>query len=123
MIVVGLMSGTSADGVDAALVDIRGVGHRLTIKPLGHYGHTYAPRLRERILSVAERGTVADVCHLNAWLGEVFAKTVQTAIARSHVLPKQVKLIGSHGQTIHHLPVPPSDNSNPRPLLVSCRSN
>jgi len=109
MIVVGLMSGTSADGVDAALVDIRGTGHRLTIKLLGHYGRAYAPRLREHILSVAEHGTVAEVCHLNAWLGEVFAKAVQTAIARSSVSPKQVKLIGSHGQTVHHLPVPQAE--------------
>jgi len=109
MIVVGLMSGTSADGVDAALVDIRGTGHRLTIKLLEHYGRAYSPRLREHILYVAERGTVADVCHLNAWLGEVFAKAVQTAITRSHVSPKQVQLIGSHGQTVHHLPVPKAE--------------
>ena len=68
MIVVGLMSGTSADGVDAAVVDIRGIGHRLTIKLLGHYGRAYPPRLRQRILHVAERGAVAEVCHLNALL-------------------------------------------------------
>ena len=106
MIVVGLMSGTSADGVDAAIVDIRGIGHRLTIKLLGHYGRAYPPRLRQRILHVAERGTVAEVCHLHALLGEVFAKTVQAAMTRSGVVPKQVKLIGSHGQTVHHLPQP-----------------
>jgi len=106
MIVVGLMSGTSADGVDAAVVDIRGIGHRLTIKLLGHYGRAYPPRLRQHILHVAERGTVAEVCHLHALLGEVFAKTVQAAMTRSGVVPKQVKLIGSHGQTVHHLPQP-----------------
>ncbi|MEC4681616.1 MAG: anhydro-N-acetylmuramic acid kinase [Nitrospirota bacterium] len=110
MIVVGLMSGTSADGVDAAVVDIRGTGHRLAIKLLGHYGRSYPPRLRQHILHVAERGTVAEVCHLNAWLGEVFAKTVHTAITRSQVSPKQVKLIGSHGQTVHHLPVPKAES-------------
>ena len=109
MIVVGLMSGTSADGVDAAVVDVRGIGHRLTIKLLGHYGRAYPPRLRQRILHVAERGTVAEVCHLNALLGEVFAKTVQVAITGSGVEPKQVKLIGSHGQTVHHLPEPKAD--------------
>ncbi len=106
MIVVGLMSGTSADGVDAAIVDIRGTGHRLAIKLLGHYGRSYSPQLQQRILHVAERGTVAEVCHLNTLLGEVFAKTVHMAIIRSGVRPKQVKLIGSHGQTVHHLPEP-----------------
>ncbi len=104
MIVVGLMSGTSADGVDAAVVDIRGTGHRLDIKLLGHHGRSYSPRLRQRILHVAECGTVAEICHLNALLGEVFAKTVQVAITRCRVKPQQVKLIGSHGQTVHHLP-------------------
>ena len=83
MIVIGLMSGTSADGVDAAIVDIRGTGHRLAIKLLGHYGRSYPPPLRQRILHVAERGTVAEVCHLNTLLGEVFAKTVHvSAITR-----------------------------------------
>lgn len=106
MIVVGLMSGTSADGVDAAVVDIRGTGHRLRIKLLGHYGRSYSPHIQQRILHVAERGTVAEVCHLHALLGEVFAKAVLSAIPRCGVKPAQVKLIGSHGQTVHHLPEP-----------------
>ena len=104
MIVIGLMSGTSADGVDAAIVDIRGTGHRLAIKLLGHYGRSYSPQLQQKILHVAERGTVADVCHLHTLLGEVFAKAVLAALTRFGVRPQQVKLIGSHGQTIHHLP-------------------
>lgn len=106
MIVIGLMSGTSADGVDAAVVDIGGTGHRLGIKLLGHYGRSYSPQLRQRILHVAERGTVAEICHLHTLLGEVFAKTVLAALKRCGVPVKQVKLIGSHGQTIHHLPEP-----------------
>lgn len=106
MIVIGLMSGTSADGVDAAVVDIRGSGHRLDINLLGHYGHVYPPQLRQRILHVAECGTVAEVCHLNTLMGEIFANTVLAAITRCHVQSKQVKLIGSHGQTVHHLPEP-----------------
>jgi anhydro-N-acetylmuramic acid kinase len=109
MIVIGLMSGTSADGVDAAIVDIRGTGHRLSIKLLGHYGRSYPPQLQQRILHVAERGTVAEVCHLNTLLGEVFAKAVLAAITRCGVRSKQVKLIGSHGQTVHHLPEPTAE--------------
>jgi anhydro-N-acetylmuramic acid kinase len=109
MIVIGLMSGTSADGVDAAIVDIRGTGHRLAIKLLGHYGRSYPPQLQQKILHVAERGTVAEVCHLNALLGEVFAKAVLAAMTQCGVRSKQVKLIGSHGQTIHHLPQPKAE--------------
>ena len=106
MIVIGLMSGTSADGVDAAVVDIVGTGHRLGIKLLGHYGRSYPPQLRQRILQAAERGTVAEICHLHTVLGEVFGKTVLATIKQCGVPPKQVKLIGSHGQTVHHLPDP-----------------
>ena len=106
MIVVGLMSGTSADGVDAAVVNIRGTGQRLTIKLLRHYGYSYPHQLRQRILQVAERGTVAEICHLHTLLGEIFAKTVFKAISESGIRPTQVKLIASHGQTVHHLPIP-----------------
>ncbi len=106
MIVIGLMSGTSADGVDAAVVDIRKHGQSLAIKLLGHHGRSYPPQLQQRILQVAERGKVAEICHLNTLLGEVFAKTVLKAISECGVRPTQVELIGSHGQTIHHLPTP-----------------
>ncbi len=106
MIVIGLMSGTSADGVDAAVVDIRKHDQGLAIKLLGHHGRSYPPQLRQRILQVAERGRVAEICHLNTLLGEVFAKTVLKAISECGVRPTQVELIGSHGQTIYHLPTP-----------------
>ncbi|MEJ2231282.1 MAG: anhydro-N-acetylmuramic acid kinase [Nitrospirales bacterium] len=104
MIVVGLMSGTSADGVDAAVVDIQGTGHRLKAKLLKHVGRPYSPRLRQHILQICERGSVGQICHLNAVLGEVFAKAALLAIKYSRVSPQRVGLIGSHGQTIHHRP-------------------
>ncbi len=109
MIVVGLMSGTSADGVDAAVVDISQAGHRLDINFIGHYGRSYSPQLRQRILQVAERGTIKEICHLHTLLGEVFAKTVLAALSQYKVRSKQVKLIGSHGQTVHHLPEPTNE--------------
>ncbi|GJL69078.1 MAG: anhydro-N-acetylmuramic acid kinase [Nitrospirales bacterium] len=104
MIVVGLMSGTSADGVDAAVVDIRGSGHRLKSSLLKHVGRSYSPRLRQLILQSCEHGTVGQICHLNVVLGEVFAKTALLAIKHSGLSPQRVALIGSHGQTIHHRP-------------------
>jgi anhydro-N-acetylmuramic acid kinase len=103
---VGLMSGTSADGVDAAIVDIQGSGHRLTVNLLHHFGHPYSSKIRQFILQVSTQGSVEQVCHLNALLGEVFAKTVLLAIHRSGMAPQRVTLIGSHGQTLYHRPVP-----------------
>lgn len=104
MKVIGLMSGTSGDGVDAALVDIRGQGPSLRVRSLSHVTVPYSPTLSRRLLAVASSGTVAEICHLNAVVGEVFAKAALRLMQRSRVSPKTVKLIGSHGQTVHHLP-------------------
>jgi len=104
MKVVGLMSGTSGDGVDAALVEIRGDGLRLRVKPLAFALTPYPAALRQRVLQLATGGSVADVCHLNAVLGEWFAKAARRVIARAGLRPAQIALIGSHGQTVQHLP-------------------
>lgn len=102
--VIGLMSGTSGDGVDAALVRIRGRGLRLHVAPLAFATFPYPPALRGRLLHAALHGTVADLCHLNALLGEIFAKAALRVIRRAGLRPADVDLIGSHGQTVHHLP-------------------
>ncbi|MEE8126827.1 MAG: anhydro-N-acetylmuramic acid kinase [Nitrospirales bacterium] len=106
MIVVGLMSGTSADGVDAAVVDIQGTRHQLKVTLLGHYARPYSSALRQHVLQISEQGAVEEICHLNVVLGEVFAKTALLAIKHHQVSLKRVSLIGSHGQTIHHRPTP-----------------
>jgi anhydro-N-acetylmuramic acid kinase len=104
--VIGLMSGTSADGVDAALVHIHGHGHALRVQPLGFQALPYPRSLQRRILQAAVSGTVAEVCHLNALLGELFARAAHRVMKRAGLDPREVHLIGSHGQTIHHLPTP-----------------
>lgn len=106
MNVIGLMSGTSADGVDAALVDVRMEGAPPVLRLLAFETFPYPPGLRARILAAASGGTTEEVCHLNAYLGELFADAA-TGIARQAGIPlSAVDLIGSHGQTIHHLPAP-----------------
>lgn len=104
MKVVGLMSGTSCDGVDAALVDIRGRGQSLQVKPLAFQTLAYPASLQQRIMAVSVAGSVTDVCHLNVLLGEWFAKAALRVIKEGGLRPSAVDLIGSHGQTVHHLP-------------------
>ena len=106
MKIIGLMSGTSADGVDAALVDIGGTGHKLKVRLLAFRTFPYPAPFRARLLEAMARGTVADVCHLNAVLGEWFARAALRALKAAKVPPHRVALIGSHGQTLHHLPRP-----------------
>jgi anhydro-N-acetylmuramic acid kinase len=104
--VIGLMSGTSGDGVDAALVSIRGTGLNLTVTQRAFCPTPYPASLRRQVLAVSGDGTVAEVCHLNAVLGEWFAKAAMNVLARARLRPSEVHLIGSHGQTVHHLPKP-----------------
>lgn len=100
------MSGTSVDGVDCAIVDITHRQSRLNITLLSSQTLAYPPSLRTRLLLAPTQGTVAELCHLNAAVGEVFAKAALRTINRAGFKPEDVKLIGSHGQTVYHQPIP-----------------
>ncbi|UCD49396.1 MAG: anhydro-N-acetylmuramic acid kinase [Phycisphaerales bacterium] len=100
--VVGLMSGTSADGVDVAAVDIAGRDVRLVAFEV----MPYKPALRRAILALCrpESATLEDICHYNHVLGEVFAEAVIELCRRRKIPLRSIDLIGSHGQTIFHHP-------------------
>ena len=129
-VVLGLMSGTSVDGIDAAAVALREEGERLHARLLHYAEAPYPPALRERIHALfdPERGTVPDVCEVNVLVGEAFAEAARAAIAARG---QPVDLIASHGQTIWHRPhparlpaptsrTPPTSNGeNPRPPTSS----
>lgn len=107
-LVVGVMSGTSADGVDAALVQIRGSGEQLTWRFLRHETLHYSVKVRDLILRCCDpaAGDAATLCRLNVLLGELFARAVQHVAEKAGVDPKAIDLVGSHGQTVQHLPTP-----------------
>lgn len=98
------MSGTSVDGVDAALVEITGRKRSLQARTLAAQTLPYPRSLRQRILTASISGTVGEICHLNALLGEWFADAALQVIRQAKLRPADIALIGSHGQTIHHLP-------------------
>lgn len=103
MIVVGLMSGTSADGIDAAVVEITGTPPQLHVRTLAFHTAPWPKPLRERILVAAQgQATTGELCRLNFELGEHFAQAALQAIALARLRPAQVDLIGSHGQTVWH---------------------
>jgi anhydro-N-acetylmuramic acid kinase len=109
-LVLGLMSGTSADAIDVALARISGAPPRLKAKLLNHTTIDFPRQLRKEILRVAEQQPISagDLSQLNFRLGEVFAEAALTACRRFRIAPKRIALIGSHGQTIFHegRPVP-----------------
>jgi anhydro-N-acetylmuramic acid kinase len=100
--VAGLMSGTSADGVSVAIVDLGPGG----VKVLTFGTFPYPLALRQAVLDLSQpkSGRVDDVCHLNFVLGEVFASALIKLARRAGVPLDSIDLVGSHGQTIQHIP-------------------
>jgi anhydro-N-acetylmuramic acid kinase len=108
MLIVGLISGTSADGIDAALCEISGAPPRLQARIVHAITHPYPDGFQQRIHNTClpELSRVDDICQLNAELGEHFARAVQHVIADAGRSPADVDLIGSHGQTVWHMVQP-----------------
>lgn len=113
MNVIGLMSGTSADGIDAALLEITQGTKRPTLRLLHFEVVPFAGALRERIFRAADAGpdATAEICRLNVLLGELFAKAAVRVSRRAGIPLRNVALIGSHGQTIAHFPNSPLEHS------------
>ncbi len=109
MIVAGVMSGTSADGINVALVrmhakrslDSKRPRTSLPFELLGHAEHPYSKRVRLAVLAAmnAPNASVADLARLNFLLGELYAEAV---IATQHRFRVKADLIGCHGQTLYH---------------------
>ena len=104
MLVLGMMSGTSADGIDVALARISGAPPNLNAKLLGHTSVKLPVALRKEILRVAEQHpiTAGALSQLNFRVGELFANAALAACRKFRVSPRRISLIGSHGQTIFH---------------------
>jgi anhydro-N-acetylmuramic acid kinase len=104
MLVLGMMSGTSADGIDVAVARISGAPPTLKAKLLGHTSGKFPPALRREILRIAEQESISagELSQLNFRLGELFADAALSACRKFRVPPSRVALIGSHGQTIFH---------------------
>src|SRR5665213_4276210 len=91
MRVAGIMSGTSLDGIDVAVVDIRG----RRIDTVAHHTVAYPEAVRARILNAQ---TAQAISRLNFELGELYAR----AVARTKIPLESIELVGCHGQTIYH---------------------
>ena len=101
MIVAGIMSGTSADGINVALARILGRGFRSRLELLAHYEFPYPAEVRRAVLGVmnASSASMADLARLNFMLGDLYANAVRAAQRRAKL---ECELVGCHGQTIYH---------------------
>lgn len=101
MIVAGVMSGTSADGIDVSVAQVLGRGFNLRFQLLGHGHFDYPPAVRNALMPImnAKSASVADLSRLNFVLGDLYADAVLETMRRTRTTPA---LIGCHGQTIYH---------------------
>jgi anhydro-N-acetylmuramic acid kinase len=106
MYAVGLMSGTSLDGIDAALVEIEGNGYESKVKLLHFITMPFSSQLKKEIKQALsfEHSNVQLICSLNFKLGYAFADAVKRVCREAGFSLQQVDVIGSHGQTIYHQP-------------------
>jgi anhydro-N-acetylmuramic acid kinase len=105
LLVAGLMSGTSLDGLDAALVELRGATpSELAVRVLAFRSVHHPEELRERIRAVVDGGTARELALLHTDLGRVFGRGLAELLTSAGVAPQEVAAVGSHGQTIWHEP-------------------
>lgn len=106
--VVGLMSGTSLDGIDAAVVKIVEDDNGIRLDPFHFLTLPYSADLKEKLLQLCDPDTarLEDLSAMNMLLGERFAEAALSAIKAAGLTQKDILLVSSHGQTVYHQPTP-----------------
>lgn len=114
--IIGLMSGTSMDGLDVALCQLSGSGLRTKLKLAAFETVPYDPETKARIGEVFAKSTVDFelLCILNPWIGQLHADMVKKCLRKWRISQSKVDLIASHGQTVYHAPASqhPEDDIN-----------
>ncbi|HYK72078.1 MAG TPA: anhydro-N-acetylmuramic acid kinase, partial [Pseudoneobacillus sp.] len=108
MYAVGLMSGTSLDGVDAVLVEIENSGPQTKLRMIDFQTQPFSAEMKGEIhdcLSL-KKSSVQLICSTNFKLGHLLAQSVQSICEKNHLALDKLDFIGSHGQTIYHQPYP-----------------
>ena len=105
-LIIGVLSGTSVDAVDIALTEVIGSGADTKVSVVKFDSIPIPQDIKQYVLRASnkESGTVADVCKLNALIGNLFADSINNFLSANGIDKKDVDLIGSHGQTLYHIP-------------------
>jgi len=114
--IIGLMSGTSMDGLDVALCRVSGAGLTTKLKLIKFETVPYDPEIKDRISEVFAKSTVdfERLCILNPWIGQLHAEMISLCLKKWRMSASKIDLIASHGQTVYHSPASqhPEDNIN-----------
>lgn len=104
--IIGLMSGTSLDGLDVALCEITGSGMNTAVKLVAFETISYDSYFKDQVRSIFSKKTVdlERVCLLNAWIGQQHGKMILNCLEKWGIAPSAIDLVASHGQSIYHAP-------------------
>lgn len=107
-LVIGIMSGTSADGIDAALVKITGSSVSTQVKMLDYITIPYEDAVRKEVLKLAggKSVTAGEICEMNVLLGKCYLHACLLLCRKAGIKAESIDLVGCHGQTIWHQPQP-----------------
>lgn len=104
--VIGIMSGTSVDGIDVGLVKIKGHGLKSSVELIAFENYPFSNEVREQIFRLfeLESSNVKDISQMNFLLGELYTQAVFQICEKANFKVTDVDLVGCHGQTIYHHP-------------------
>jgi anhydro-N-acetylmuramic acid kinase len=104
--IIGLMSGTSLDGLDIALCQITGAGIKTKVEVKHFKTFSYSNEVKDNILSVFARKNISfeALTLLNPWLSRIHAEMILSALKEWNIKPSEIDVIASHGQTVFHSP-------------------
>lgn len=104
--IIGLMSGTSLDGLDIALCGITGAGRSTEVKLLEFDTVAYPKKIKRRLQDITSVDMVSleEVCILHTWLGDYHASLINECLEKWGYEPDEIDCVASHGQTIYHAP-------------------
>lgn len=105
MFAVGLMSGTSLDGIDAVLCEVDGYALETKIKQIAFHSEPMPINIKEKIKKCCSNDATTEmICSLNFELGELFAEAAKNVCKKANIKTNRLSFISSHGQTLFHIP-------------------
>lgn len=106
-LLIGILSGTSVDAVDVILVRFKGSATKLKYKVINYKEYKIPAEIKDYVFKVSSRNTghVDDICKLNFILGKYYSDCINKFLRTYKISNDRIDAIGSHGQTIHHLPM------------------
>jgi len=104
--IIGLMSGTSLDGLDIALCTMEGNGENTKVQLKEFLTSSYNSEDKQRLRSISsvETASLKSICYIHTWLADIHSKMILEALGRWDINPEEIDCIASHGQTIYHYP-------------------